>query len=132
MVKKENNIADTKVVVTDDTIESVFEKSMWGMVNLIVEEKAQNPDTQIELNFQAYDIDNLLIKFLSDVLYIVQEEYLLPGKLEIKSLQKNKLSAILHVSEGAKLHREIKSITFQNFKIEQRHGLWMCTMNFDF
>jgi SHS2 domain-containing protein len=131
MVEIIEHPADVGIKVQSDTLEALFTETMWGMLQFIIDEPSPTAVQSVPIDLKAYSLDKLLIKFLSEVLYIVQDKYLHPHRLEIHRLDKTRISAELFVNPDAKIVGEIKNVTYHHFRLEEIDGKWLCEIIFD-
>lgn len=124
--------ADWVLEVWASDLAGLFEQAARGMYALAKVRLADVPRLKRELHLTAYDNEVLLVDFLSELLYIAEDENLAFDSFKIK-LNENNLDAIL---EGAPIvfqAKEIKAVTFHGLAIEkdEKRGVFTVKIVFD-
>jgi SHS2 domain-containing protein len=87
-----------------------------------------------ELAIEAPDREALLVDWLRELLYIQVAEELLFRAAEIAELHETKLVARVAFqapSEAARVHRELKGVTYHNLELARRGEGWYARIVFD-
>lgn len=135
--------ADLQIRVYGATQAELFKHALIGMFQAIGPEAANctylnNRLVCKELNhhhnvtIQAYDIEQLLVDFLSQALYLSDvhnEAYL---DVTIKDITPTRIKATLHgVTVTSFEVVEIKAVTYHNLAITQHNSVWQTDIVFD-
>ncbi|MFP4458619.1 MAG: archease [Candidatus Zixiibacteriota bacterium] len=131
MIEEIEHTADAGIRVKAESLEELFYDAAKGMLELIIEDDGSSPDKEIKIKLKANSIEKLLIKFLSEILFHVQDEYNNPRKLKINRIKKNRIEATLMVNNNNAQTGEIKNVTYHNFKLEKVDSGWICEIIFD-
>ena len=138
-----SHTADIEIRVYGITLQQLFEHALIGMFQVIgpkvvgcrIENErvvcAQLPQIR-ELDVSSFDIESLLVDFLSEAWYfsdIHNEAYL---KADIHELTQTHIRATLHGVEVQGFDVvEIKAVTYHDLHIEQLNGMWQTNIVFD-
>jgi len=138
-----SHTADIEIRVYGITLAQLFEHALMGMFQVIgprvvgctiENERVVCPQlSQVrELAVSSFDIESLLVDFLSEAWYlsdIHDEAYL---KVDIHELTQTQIRATLHgvIVQGFDVV-EIKAVTYHDLHIEQIDGIWQTNIVFD-
>ena len=131
--------ADVGIKARGATLTELFENAARGMFVVIAGEeyKAQGSkiEKKIEINENKDNLEEILVTWLSELLYIFNREKIYLDNFKISSLNNNGIKA---EARGVNidlyqndLYTEIKAVTFHNLKIEEDVEGFSCTIIFD-
>ncbi len=132
--------ADVGLKANGTTLKELFENAARGMFEIISgakvdKGKAEQRSKKIEIKRQTEDFEELLVNWLSELLYIFNKEKILFNNFKILELN-NK--GLIGNSSGnkidlasASLQTEIKAVTFHDLKIEKDKNGFSCRIIFD-
>lgn len=132
--------ADVGIKANGKTLKELFENTAKGMFNIIEGEKTHQINSQktcqkIEIKKEIDDFEELLVSWLSELLYIFNKEEILFDSFRIFELNND---SILGEARGERidfsrntLQTEIKAVTFHNLKIEEDISGFHCSVIFD-
>ena len=134
-----DHTADVGIKAWGATLTELFENSAKGMFSVIAKEgrKAQGPkiEKRIDISKNTESFEEILVSWLSELLYIFNMEKIYFEDFKISSLNNNGIAADtkgvsldLYQSD---LYTEIKAVTFHNLKIEEDVEGFSCTIIFD-
>jgi SHS2 domain-containing protein len=114
--------ADIGIEASGHTLAEAFEYSALGLMSLIVEPATVDSSEQRIVSLKGTDPENLLVLWLSEIIYLYDGEDFLVSKVTIERLAGGELEAIL---EGEKmieakhtLRMDVKAITYHQLKID--------------
>lgn len=122
--------ADWQLNVWAPTLAGLFTQAARGMYALsnIKFEAAEREVREVSL--EAYDLESLLVAFLSELLYWIESEKL-AFELEHIRVDNTEISASLVGGRITRQDKEIKAVTFHNIHIERQDGLYRVSVVFD-
>jgi len=129
--------ADVGIKANGTTLEELFENAAKGMFDVISGSKkyAQKIQRKIEIEKDAQSFEELLVHWLSELLYIFNKDHIIFSNFKVQELEKSRLIA---ESSGEKidpentdLQTEIKAVTFHDLKIEKDRAGFTCKIIFD-
>jgi SHS2 domain-containing protein len=131
--------ADIGIKAHGSTLAELFENSAKGMFSIIAGEgyKAQgsNAVRNIDINTDKDDLEEVLVSWLSELLYIFNREKIYFSDFKILSLNNRSIKAeatgVNIDLYQSSLYTEIKAVTFHNLKIEENMEGFSCAIIFD-
>ena len=129
--------ADIGISVRGKTISELFQNAAKGISALLVKEvKEFEQDDKIEeLKISAQSYESLLVKFLNELLYFYETDFLFFRKAEFFRLNENELKGQIHfkrLKEKAFIpNYEIKAVTYHNLKIIKKRVYYYADIIFD-
>jgi len=133
-----DHTADIGVSVTSKNLKGLFVSAAKGMLEVALggkTRKARKKTANITVNLSAVDPEQLLVKWLSEVLYLLTVKNQVAIKFEISDISGKSISAELlavYLSpEDDRLSREIKAVTYHNLAIKKSGGHFKATVIFD-
>lgn len=112
------HIADWELQVWGADLSSLFEQAARGMYALCAAHWLGSKTHIHALTLEALDAETLLVKFLSELLYVYEEKRIGFQRFAIE-INHNLLRAELEGSEVAVFSKEIKAVTYHNLLIRQ-------------
>ncbi len=114
--------ADWALRVWAEDLPSLFAEAARGMSSLSGVQLEPAPRLGRSLELQATDHESLLVAFLSELLYIQEQERIGFDQLNI-GIHDTRLTAKMEGAPLASLAKPIKAVTFHNLKIAcSEHG----------
>ena len=110
--------ADWSLRVWAEDLPFLFAEAAHGMANLAGVRLSEGPRTQRRLDVQASDPESLLVSFLSEILYIGEQEHLGFDEFEIH-LADDRLQADLTGAPILSIDKIIKAVTYHALQIRQ-------------
>lgn len=115
--------ADWELEVWAPNFTSLLEQAALGMFKLSGMTLKGEPKETRSFYFSASDLESLLVDFLSELIFLAEQEYLGFDQFDIAP-EGESLAVQLSGSPIKILHREIKAVTYHNLKIsESKEGL---------
>lgn len=129
--------ADVGLKANGATLKELFENAAKGMFEIIAGKVRTGTEVKkkIEIKREVEGLEELLVDWLSELLYIFDKETILFNDFRISELDDKKLTS---ESSGKKIdpasatfQTEIKAVTFHDLKIEKAVDGFSCTIIFD-
>jgi SHS2 domain-containing protein len=106
-----------------NSLKEVFEYAALGLVSIIVDPTTIDPVEQRYVKLKGSDPENLLVKWLSEVLYLYDGQEFLPSDVSIRRLTTRELEAVVTgetVDEAKHVFKmDVKAITYHQLKVEE-------------
>jgi len=122
MYKILEHTADVGIEVESLNLEKAFEEAALAMISLSIDINKVDKKIKKNFNISAENYDSLLVKFLSEILYLFDAEQFVPGYVKVK-INNLTLNAEL---EGEKYNREkhgsylvIKAVTYHMLMVDK-------------
>ncbi|MCM8772950.1 MAG: archease [Candidatus Omnitrophica bacterium] len=132
-IKIINHTADIGIEVFGDTIEELFLNSVKGLY-LVSGVKYNGEKGFLEIEIKESVLEDLLVKFLNELIYIMETKKL-GGEIEKIHLEKKEdlyiLKTKLKVKSIEKIDKEVKAATYHKLKIEKKEDGFLTTIIFD-
>lgn len=115
--------ADVGVKAYGKTIAEAFEHAAEGMFDIITDESMIDPVGQYDIQLEAPDLEQLLVDWLSKLLFLNDAHDLVFGKFQV-TLTGNRLSSMVYGEKyDTKKHRmgvEIKAVTYHMLQVREK------------
>ncbi len=127
--------ADVGFEAYGSTLAEAFESSATALISLIVEwESVEEHDEKIMI-VNASDREQLLVKFLSEIIYLFDGEGFVAKRASISEMDERSLSANIKGERfDPKKHRtklDVKAITYHQLMIEQHDSNFLLRVYVD-
>jgi SHS2 domain-containing protein len=133
-----DHTADIGIVAYGKTKREVFINAAKGMFEIIAGENRELKENFYDkIKLEAKSLEDLLIAWLNELLYISEVKLVILNKFKIKELSDGQIKAeiggtkINHLSIRVK--REVKAVTYHRLEIkkDEESGLWRAQVIFD-
>lgn len=120
--------ADMGIAAQGETLAAVFQQAALGLRQIITACADIQFRQEVRVAVQGQDREELLVNWLSEVLYLLESRHLLAASFEIDSLSDHQLRARVRGetldSERHWLEREIKAVTYHQIIVEPTAAGW--------
>jgi len=115
--------SDIGIEAYGQSLKEVFEYAALGLVSIIVDPASIDPVEQRYVTLKGSDPENLLVRWLSEILYFYDGQDFLPSDIVIERLTKTELKAVVMgepVDERKHSFKmDVKAITYHQLKVEE-------------
>ncbi|MEW5759702.1 MAG: archease [Candidatus Thermoplasmatota archaeon] len=117
--------ADIGIKAYGKNLEEAFENSAFGMFKLITDTEIKNVG-EVIIKLESEEIDDLLVKFLSELLFLYQTELYIFSEFDVK-LKKNDKYYLEAKARGETLKNhecinDIKAVTYHMLEVNEKEG----------
>lgn len=123
-----NHTADLAVRIRGADLTDLFENSGRTLMHLMFGRELPCEGSALEISLKAQDLDDLMVRWLSEILYLLDGEHLVVTAVEIKAITPLRLRASVRtVPYDPEIHEilsEIKAITYHQIEVAQKVGHW--------
>ncbi|MDI6786249.1 MAG: archease [bacterium] len=127
--------ADIGIVAYGVDLKEVFNNAAYGMFSLITDLNKVTKDVKINVRVMGRNLSELLVTWLSELLYYHAVEDIFFVDFKIKTLNERSIQAIAYGEEynpdRHEIMREIKIVTYHELKIEHENKRWKAQIIFD-
>jgi SHS2 domain-containing protein len=124
-----DHTADVGVKAYGKTLPEAFENAAKGMFNIITDESEIEPIGQYDIKLEAPNIEQLLVDWLSELLYLNSAQNLVFGLFKIMELDEKKPK--LHARAFGekfnfskhKIGSEIKAVTYHMLEVRNKRPI---------
>jgi SHS2 domain-containing protein len=133
-----DHTADIGIVAYGKTKREIFINAAKGMFEIIAgENRDLKENFYAKIKLEAKSLEDLLIAWLNELLYISEVKLVILNKFKIKELSDGQIKAevggtkINHLS--IRIKREVKAVTYHRLEIkkDEESGLWRAQVIFD-
>ena len=127
--------SDLGIEAHGNSLQEVFQNAAYGLMSVIAGSSKIQLCQQRQVSISGMDRENLLVRWLTEVLYLYDAMKFLTAEVKFETLNDTTLKAVL-LGEPYDLSRhelklDIKAITYHQLKVEERHGLWLARVFVD-
>lgn len=130
-----DHTADLGIVVKGGSIKELFVNAANAMTDLMVKSDIREKGTKRRLIVEGEDLPDLMVRWLSEILYLFNGEHKLVRTIEIDSVNPTQLQSNVNVvSLNRSRHeilREIKAVTYHQIAVEKTPDGWEARVIFD-
>lgn len=123
------------VVAYGKSLQKLFAHAAEGLIYIIADPDQIGKTEKQEIKLRGTDFENLLIKWLGEVLYLFEVKEFLGKEFKIYSLQEKYLHAEIagefYNSKKHLIKTEIKAVTYHQLVLKQQKGKWTAKIIFD-
>ncbi len=120
-----DHTADIGIKAYGNTIEECFENAAYGMFHILFGDSTIKEIGEYEVDLEADDIEQLLVDWLSEILYLHEAEELAFASCSVK-LEGNKLEARIRGEgfdpERHRVDTQIKAVTYHILEVDEEEG----------
>lgn len=130
-----DHTGDVGVVVEGQSLEELFQHAAESFFDIITEPEHIEAVTSRSVSLDAPGLEELLVDWLNEFLYLFDTQTLLFGRFVIERLTEQHLEATAwgeHYDEKKHpIKTIIKAVTFHQLRIENQGGTWRAQIIFD-
>ena len=127
--------ADQGIRATGMTLSELFLNASEAFSCLSTDPQSVNTEEEFNIEISRDEIEELLVAWLNELIFIQDTEHVFLVKFEINTLEPPVLKGRVM---GEKMNREkhtfkscLKAATYHGLKVEQNDGVWTCQVIFD-
>jgi protein archease len=131
-----DHTADLGLEVRGETLGRLFENAAESMIQLAVKVPRKRSTETVEIHLSASDLEDLLVRWLGEILYFLEGEKKIAIHSRITSISPQHLDATLQIipydPDLHELLSEIKAVTYHQIRVAQKQDrLWEARVIFD-
>jgi SHS2 domain-containing protein len=127
--------ADMGLEVWGPNLAEVFRLAALGFTSIIVDPVSVGDRERRIVSVRGTDIENLLVRWLSEILYLYDGERFLVSDIEIRSVNETALEAVLKGEKASSdIHQfkvDVKAVTYHQLKVVREGEVWTARVFFD-
>jgi SHS2 domain-containing protein len=121
--------SDLGIEARGATMEEAFQHAAFGLMSIIAGSSKIEANEKRLISIQARDRENLLVRWLSEILYLYDAEKFLTADTKVERMNNTSLNAtILGQQFDASKHElklDVKAITYHNLMVEHLNDIWI-------
>jgi SHS2 domain-containing protein len=130
-----DHTADIGVIIFGETLPELFQHAAKSFFSVLTELKNIHEKESRSFSLDAPGLEELLVSWLNEFLYLFETQGLLFSRFEIKNLSKEHLEANVwgekYSAEKHPIKRIIKAVTFHQLTITEKNGFWQTQIIYD-
>jgi SHS2 domain-containing protein len=115
--------------------QEVFRNAALGLMSVVAGESRIEPSQERAVTLQALDCENLMVRWLTEILYLYDAEKFLTAKMKFETLSDTSLKAILLGERYDELRHElkldVKAITYHQLNVACHDDDWIARVFVD-
>lgn len=132
-----DHTADVGIRVRGESLAQLFEHAAEGLFDIMIETKRGFvPATQVPVSLEAPAVDQLMVRWLSELLFLFETRRLVFSRFVIDEISPTRVEAVAFGTpyDSTRHHQklEIKAVTYHHIQVQQQgDGLWEAQVIFD-
>jgi len=130
-----DHTADVGVVIFGESLPALFQHAAQSFFSVLTELKNIHESESRSFSLDAPGLEELLVSWLNEFLYLFETQGLLFSRFEIKNLSSEHLEAIAwgekYTKDRHPIKRIIKAVTFHQLAIQKEDDIWKTQLIFD-
>ena len=130
-----DHTADIGIIAYGADIKQLFSNAALGMFSLIAEPGDIEESVQRDTKISSQDMENLLVEWLNELLYIFDVEHIIFRRFKIDTLTDNLLKVRCFGEkinpQKHELKREVKAATYHMLSINKEDNVYKAQLIFD-
>lgn len=130
-----DHTADIGIKVYGKDLKELFQCAAEALFEIICDISEVADSIEKGVTLDGDDLEQLMVVWLGELLYLHDTERILFKRFEIKELENNSLSATVYGEEFREGHHTIrtvvKAVTYHQIQVEQKDGGWVSRVIFD-
>ncbi len=103
VVKPLEHTADVGFEIEAESVEGLFQGALLGLLGTMFQNPPQEGQEEVDLALEAPDLESLLVRFLNELVYLIQTRGQVPGEAHI---------ALQGGGEGFRLWANLRTVPF--------------------
>ena len=130
-----DHTADVRLEAHGDDLSELFSNAARGMFAVIVTLDTVRPSKELLIEADADNLENLLVNWLSELLYLSATQGMLFSRFDIAQIDPQHIVAKAFGEPidqtRHELYNEIKAVTYHDLKVEKLDHGWVARVLFD-
>lgn len=122
--------ADWALQVWAPDLSGLLVQAARGMFALAGVQLKEDPPSERTIELSFLDREQLLVKFLTELLYLMEQEHLAFTEIQV-SLEQDQLKALLRGYPIRSIEKAIKAVTYHNLEVRQNEQGYEAYLVFD-
>ncbi|MEW6686462.1 MAG: archease [Candidatus Edwardsbacteria bacterium] len=130
-----DHTADIGIRAFGKDLKKLFSTTAFGMFEILVDLNLVSENITKSVVVEAEDLEQLLVKWLSELLYLYETKGIIFKRFEIKKITPQRLeSNVFGENINPSKHQiktEIKNVTYHQLRVERTKDGWLAEVIFD-
>ncbi len=131
-------LADAAIEVTAPTLNELFETAALALTQVMTDPAKVRPETPVSIRVEADDLEALLVRFLSDLVYRKDADRLLFGTFRVRVAEETARCRLEASVSGEPidpvrhdLRSDVKAVTYHRLSVAKDDAGWTATFVLD-
>ena len=130
-----NHTADLGIKVRGVDLKDLFETAAKALMHLMTRGESPGITTEMNITVSGQDLPDLLVRWLGEILYLLEGDDLVVTSVHIDSVFPSQLNATLQMTPfdpaSHKIRHEIKAVTYHQIQVIDKGSIWEAQVIFD-
>jgi SHS2 domain-containing protein len=130
-----DHTADVGIRVWADDVKGLFEEAARALFNVITDLTKVEAHLKQEIVVRGSDLEELLVAWLNELLYLHEVEYLLFCDFSITEINEGSVTGVANGEEFDEgrhsIKTEVKAVTYHQLKVKEHGEHWQAQVIFD-
>ncbi len=113
--------SDLGIEAFGDSLAQAFEEAARGLISIIIDPASVRPSTHVDVTCNGIDLEQLLVNWLSEILYLYDGRQFIPIVFEVHRLDASSLHATISGEQFSpsrhKTRLDVKAVTYHQLRI---------------
>lgn len=130
-----DHTADLGIGVSGANLKELFQNASHAMMRIMLKQGPEENGETVQISLQGADLSDLMVRWLGEILYILQGENRLVTQAKINRITPKRLDARIKTipfsSAKHEILTEIKAVTYHQIHVIRKGRLWKARIIFD-
>ena len=126
-----DHTADIAIRVWGRDLAELFANAAYGMACQLGQADHVIPTHEQQIELEAYDLETLLVTWLSELLYLLERDGRVFTEFDIHEVTETRLRATIHGGPAVERRYAIKAVTFSDLQVARTAHGYETTIVFD-
>lgn len=127
--------ADMGIEARAATLDALFVGAARGLQEVLFDQACPTDgDHRLQVELQAEDAEELLVAWLGEILFMVEQRGFCPAFFLIEEIDRQRLKGSVvgrYQQEGCRPQREVKAVTYHLLRVLHRDNRWQAQVYLD-
>ncbi|MBN1102974.1 MAG: archease [Deltaproteobacteria bacterium] len=130
-----DHTADLALQVEGSDLRDLFENAGTALIDIMVSGTTAANPSPVEVSLSGQDLADLLVRWLGEILYLLQGESLVVTSVDLLHITAERLKAVVRSvpfdPEVHKILAEVKAVTYHQVEVKEVQGRWEARVTLD-
>ena len=123
-----DHTADLAIRIFGNDLVGLYENAGRSLVHLMLAHEISGPGTPLQISLSGQDLPDLMVRWLNEILYLIEGERLVVTGLEVRSVTPRQIEATVNTvpfdPEAHERLTEIKAVTYHQIEVTKKGNHW--------
>jgi SHS2 domain-containing protein len=130
-----DHTADLAIRVRGKDLKNLFENAAMALMHIMVRGNRSGNTSSVNISLSGQDLADLMVRWLGEVLYLLEGESLVVSAITIRDLTTARLEAVGEVvpfdPDIHEIQTEVKAVTYHQVEVVDKGDQWEARVTFD-